>query len=190
MARSVTTIDGMRELEEQLKALPQGVAKRASMNAMRRASAKMKSAIEERAPVGRTGNLRNSVKIKARSQSRAGFSEFSGVLQSGGSYRDAQQALRAARRSDDGTKGARITVEVGVYAPHAHLVEFGTVDRFHKGSGKSVGAMPMNPFMRPAFDAAAASCALAIQTELKAEIERIAKRGPKIRASKAGLVDG
>lgn len=45
-------------------------------------------------------------------------------------------------------------------APHAHLVEFGTVYRFHK-SGKAVGMMYYNPFFRktlntvtePAFEA-------------------------------------
>lgn len=34
---------------------------------------------------------------------------------------------------------------------HGHLVEFGTVERFHK-SGKSTGIMPKLPFMRPAFE--------------------------------------
>ena len=33
---------------------------------------------------------------------------------------------------------------------HGHLVEFGTVERFHK-NGKSVGVMPSAPFMLPAF---------------------------------------
>jgi len=37
-------------------------------------------------------------------------------------------------------------------APHSHLVEFGTDDRYHK-SGKYVGKMPMQPFLRPAWDA-------------------------------------
>ncbi len=36
---------------------------------------------------------------------------------------------------------------------HAHLVEFGTGPRTHK-SGKSVGAMPANPFFRSSVDAA------------------------------------
>lgn len=40
----------------------------------------------------------------------------------------------------------------GQGAPHAHLVEFGTGPRFHK-SGKFVGAVMADPFMRPAWDA-------------------------------------
>lgn len=34
---------------------------------------------------------------------------------------------------------------------HGHLVELGTVERFHK-SGKSTGVMPKLPFMRPSFE--------------------------------------
>jgi HK97 gp10 family phage protein len=34
---------------------------------------------------------------------------------------------------------------------HAHLVEFGTAGRQHK-NGKSVGAMPANPFFRSSMD--------------------------------------
>lgn len=40
--------------------------------------------------------------------------------------------------------------EVGAFAaseaPHSHLVNFGTAERFH-ASGKSVGSMPADPFM-------------------------------------------
>jgi HK97 gp10 family phage protein len=48
--------------------------------------------------------------------------------------------------------------DVAVYAgpsyprgAHGHLVEFGTGPRYHK-SGKYVGIMPPEPFMRPAWD--------------------------------------
>ena len=34
-----------------------------------------------------------------------------------------------------------------------HLVEYGTAPRYHKKTGKFVGAMPAKPFMRPAVDA-------------------------------------
>lgn len=40
----------------------------------------------------------------------------------------------------------------GSHAPHAHLIEFGTGPRHHK-SGKYVGAVSPDPFMRPAWDA-------------------------------------
>ena len=43
------------------------------------------------------------------------------------------------------------TQEDGSHAPHAHLIEFGTGPRFHQ-SGKFVGAVSPDPFMRPAWD--------------------------------------
>lgn len=42
--------------------------------------------------------------------------------------------------------------EDGSHAPHAHLIEFGTAPRSHK-SGKYVGFVSPQPFMRPAWDA-------------------------------------
>jgi HK97 gp10 family phage protein len=38
-------------------------------------------------------------------------------------------------------------------APHAHLVEFGTVERVQKTTGRRTGHMPAHPFVRPAADA-------------------------------------
>lgn len=43
------------------------------------------------------------------------------------------------------------TEQDGSHAPHAHLIEFGTAPRFH-ASGKYVGAVSPDPFMRPAWD--------------------------------------
>ena len=40
----------------------------------------------------------------------------------------------------------------GSHAPQAHLIEFGTGPRFHR-SGKFVGSVSPDPFMRPAWDA-------------------------------------
>ena len=37
-------------------------------------------------------------------------------------------------------------------APHTHLIEYGTEQRFHKG-GKYVGYVSARPFIRPAIDA-------------------------------------
>lgn len=37
--------------------------------------------------------------------------------------------------------------------PLAHLIEFGTVDRTQRTTGRYTGRMPANPFLRPAIDA-------------------------------------
>ncbi|RMF11096.1 MAG: HK97 gp10 family phage protein [Alphaproteobacteria bacterium] len=44
----------------------------------------------------------------------------------------------------------RVVAAAVFRAPHAHLVEFGTAERFHK-SGKSVGSAPAQPFLFPAY---------------------------------------
>lgn len=72
------------------------------------------------------------------------------------------------------------------YAPHAHLVEFGTGPRYQKSTGKFVGQMPAKPFMRPAFDTGASGfidrfsvALLAMIDKAKARLARKAAKGRK-----------
>lgn len=46
---------------------------------------------------------------------------------------------------------SRVTVYVGSTAPHAHLIEWGTTERFNK-KGAYRGFVPARPFMRIAWD--------------------------------------
>lgn len=188
MARQTVKVEGFAALDAKLKAMGPAVARRGTLRAMRRAGKVMADEQEERAPEGPTGNLKKSIRVSARTRSLAGLAEYSAALRGGGSYRDAQQALRRARVGTGGA-GSRVFLTIGSTSPVAHLVEFGTTERFWK-SGKSTGAMPMNPFIRPAWDAKADECLVAIRTELTAEIARLEGRGPKIPASAAGLLDG
>ena len=73
--------------------------------------------------------------------------------------------------------------EDGQGAPHAHLVEFGTGPRFHK-SGKYVGAVMPEPFMRPAWDAASPALLEDLKREIWAEIEKTLARA-RARNAKA-----
>jgi len=57
-------------------------------------------------------------------------------------------------------------------APHAHLLEFGTVERFHKG-GKSVGSGPAIGFFRRAFDASASKSQSQMIAKLKQELDKL-----------------
>ena len=61
------------------------------------------------------------------------------------------------------------------YAPHAHIVEFGTEPRFHS-SGKFVGQMPAYPMLRPAWNATKITLALDVAEVLKVEVEKSAQR--------------
>lgn len=64
------------------------------------------------------------------------------------------------------------------YAPHAHLVTLGTRIRFHK-SGRNVGRMTANRFVRRAAAGASAAARQAAMTEIKRQIERHFAKGTK-----------
>jgi hypothetical protein len=68
--------------------------------------------------------------------------------------------------------------DFGDGAPHAHLIEFGTGPRFHS-SGKYVGAVMADPFMRPAWDAHKATMTKRLGEEIWAEIERAMARAAR-----------
>lgn len=71
------------------------------------------------------------------------------------------------------------TAQDGSHAPHAHLVEFGTGPRFHE-SGKYVGVMPPEPFMRPAWDLHSGALPARLGENMWAEIEKtVARRAAK-----------
>jgi len=78
-----------------------------------------------------------------------------------------------------------VYVFVGPTEPHAHFVEFGTGPRFHK-SGKYVGKMPPNPFMRNAWDAMKERAFDILKEELSNELLKAAKR-LRTRAEKGTL---
>lgn len=50
----------------------------------------------------------------------------------------------------DRSAGSRLKTKVRSRAQHAHLYEYGTVERFHARNGKSVGTMPAQPTFIPA----------------------------------------
>lgn len=176
-------IEGFADLEAKLAELPNNIARNATLRALRRAADIMAEEQRRLAPVGPTGNLRDSIRVSAKSRNLTGLAEYSAALQGGGSHRDASAALRSARRSGE-SAGTRIFLLIGSTAPHSHLVEFGTVERFHK-SGKSTGTMPMQPFIRPAFDAKKGVVVAAIKRELTDEIARTSARLAKRAAREA-----
>ena len=79
---------------------------------------------------------------------------------------------------------ASVEMFAGPYEPVAHLLEFGTVERFHK-SGKSVGLITPRPFVRPAWDRNKSAMPKEIARLLWIEIEKAAKRKAKREAKLA-----
>lgn len=119
-------LDGFEDVIELLKKLPTETLKRAAIDrALLAATPPLIEAAKARVSV-RTGALRESI--------RAGRSK-----------RRTTKTFREMKVGPGwGFKGAA----------HGHLVEYGTGPRFDpKRPGRTFGAMPARPFMRPAFDA-------------------------------------
>lgn len=93
---------------------------------------------------------------------------------------------RADRARDRLTLYVGPVQEDGSAAPHAHLYEFGTGPRFHKDTGKYVGAMLADPFMRPAWDANRDQVLAILKKEVWAEIEKTVERARRKAARAAG----
>lgn len=62
--RVTVKVDGLRELESALKQLPHDVRKKVTRRAMKEAMEPMFQAAVQNVPVGDTGNLANSVKLR------------------------------------------------------------------------------------------------------------------------------
>jgi len=101
---------------------------------------------------------------------------------------DLQKSIMISTR----VKGRRVKAKtgaivfVGSTAPHAHLVEFGTVERFKKSKnvfsraygsgGSSTGKMPANPFFTQVWDRTKMIAYNILKIELWNELERASKR--------------
>jgi HK97 gp10 family phage protein len=112
-------IEGMDELEKQLKELEKSLNPDKIEPILLEAAYDLAEAMRAKAPQGPTGNLKKSIRARLLKQYAGHPAAGAGV---------------------DRKK-----------ASHAHLVEFGTVQR-HQKSGKSTGTMPAKPFLRPAWD--------------------------------------
>lgn len=147
-------IAGFREIDVLLQAMPRQLAGQGVNAGLRRALQPVATAARAYAPGSLSGSIRIAPTIKAGQQ---------------------MQSIEKPG------KGRRV-MYVGSGAPHAHLVEFGTGPRFHK-SGKYVGIMPPDPFLRPAWDAnkdqVLATLADAIRDEIAKAIGRRSARAIK-----------
>lgn len=94
----------------------------------------------------------------------------------------ARQA-RADRGSSKVTLYVGPVQKDGSHAPHAHLYEDGTAPRYHKKNGKFIGAMPANPFMRPAWDlyqpGMLKNLGELVWLEIEKSVERAARKAAK-----------
>ncbi len=155
-------LDGLSEVE----AVMLGLGKSMSRSVMRRAAKKVLEPMIDtarsivQAQSSDSGDLAKSLSVSTKL-----------------SKRQAKEARRETKSYSETYAGASAL-------PHAHLVEFGTGERFTK-DGKSTGTMPAEPFMRPAWDQHKSSMADGVGAELWEEIERTVARKSRRDAKKA-----
>lgn len=132
--------------------------------------------------IGVGGKLKASQRLSSDAQ-RA----FWQGLRLTGDKATARDMLRAARRAEREALGPRaappIERFVGVGSGFATLVEFGTGPRRTK-AGKDLGAMPPQPFLRPAWDAQGPAVMARLTGGLKIAL---AKKIARAKKKKKGL---
>jgi hypothetical protein len=118
---------------------------------------------------------RRSLKMPAHAVANAVLPQVSGLLR-----RSVGSSLKNRRGRIEGKAGLNVgkkpSKTPNAYAPHAHLVTLGTKIRFHK-SGKNVGRMRPNRFVRRASAAAAGAARQAAILEIKRQIDRHFAKG-------------
>lgn len=153
-------IVGGEELAGLLDQLPKAMGKAVLVKSLLKAAVPIKDEIMGTVPVGPTGNLRDSIEISTK--------------------------LNPSQRK--GHKRQVAEVFVGSTAPHAHLMEFGTVERTQKSTGRRTGMMKKKPFLRQAWDAkkerALEILKKEIWTELLKAVKRLRKQSEKGTLSK------
>lgn len=152
-------IEGMKELERDLRKLKDFTARRVGRRAMTAALEPVAAAAKAAAPRSGDGrHMADSIAVGKR--------------------------LVPAQAREAPREGKHLMLMyVGPKEPHAHLVEFGTVERFHR-SGKSVGRMPAQPFMRPAWDGNREAVLATLTAELRVELDKALARAAR-RAARA-----
>jgi len=145
--RTTVKVEGLRQLGVALKNLDQKVARRASRGATAAAAAVIKKAAK--------GNIRKSPSIETGSLLKSVIAKRLGKGETNLTSEHIVTVRGRGKKKKDGT--------LQESAPHAHLVEFGTVK------------MPAEPFLRPAYESEKHRAAAAIADKLRAAIAKAAK---------------
>lgn len=153
-------LEGLKELDTMLRQLPKAMGKTVLRKALKKAAIPIRDAAKEKVPRGPTGNLEESITIATR--------------------------LTKSQRRGQIRQKDTVEVFVGSTAPHAHLIEWGTVERFRKGSRGATGKMPAVPFLTRAWDATKKEAWNILKKELANELVKAAERLRK-RAVKGTL---
>lgn len=151
----MVTISGLKELQAALKELPKATETRVVQDTMKVSLQPMLLEASRLAPKDE-GDLADAIQSSTK------------VIPS-----QRSEVPRKGRHKILLFAGPLYSRFSGYYAPHAHLVEFGTRER------KGRGVMPAQPFMRPAFDMHVAGFIKQFSGELVGMIEAAATRQRK-----------
>jgi len=152
---ATTTVHGLRELGEAMRELKAEVAKSIASSMTNAAAQVIKKAAVANirsSPSVDTGSLRDSVIVKKIPRSQTSLTSEHIVT-----VRGRGKLIKRGKK-----KGQKQTE-----APHAHLVEFGTVN------------MKAEPFLRPSFDHQKGKAVEAMKERGKARIELAAQKAKK-----------
>lgn len=162
----VVQVEGLKALDAALGQLPKSIGKSVLNRTLIKAGQPIADAAKAAAPVD-TGDLRDSIKVSARTKNTVGKAEFGAAMRAGLGVGAARAALRDARRAAGPSSFAEMFVgpetRKGVIR-YAHLIEFGK----HNA--------PAEPYMRPAWDANKDRALAIIRAELGNEIIAAARR--------------
>lgn len=107
--------------------------------------------------------------------------------------RSSGYSLKTKRNRVEGKAGLNVgkgpKKTPNAYAPHAHLVTLGTRIRTHKKSGKVVGRMTPNRFVRRAAAAASPAARQAAMVEIKRQIDRHFAKGAQFTRKQGRAID-
>lgn len=157
MARVRLRVEGLREMQRALQALPDALQRPLVKEALIQAAEPMRAMASELAPDAEP------------------FGEgLSALIITSDRLTASQQKSERAERIDEAKVYVGIDGEKPGLAPHGILNEFGTGPRRHE-SGKFVGEMIARPFMRPAFDNTAREVIQRFAAGLRPLIQRAAK---------------
>lgn len=171
MSRLTVQVEGFRELDKALGELGKSAGRATLKRALTKAAQPIADRAHALAPIDK-GILEGSIVVSSKFVNRAGFAEYGATLRGGGTKTEARTALRGARRGGNSETRAELTVAAP--APHAHLVEFGTVK------------MDAQPFMRPAWESEKQGALASIAGTLRIEIAKTAARQARKAARLAG----
>ena len=173
-------VEGFKELDEALGNLKKATARTVMRRALAKAAQPIIDEMRRLAPV-LSGRLRNSIRTGkiTKGVADASAAAYRDVIQAGGDSREAMRALREVRRSASvGMAFEYLNIGPDTSAPHAHLVEFGTVRQAPQ------------PFVRPAFDGRWRDALAIIGEALREEIDKVtarARRKAEREAARMGI---